>query len=377
VLTVARTLRPLTDLVLTSPYPLSATTGSGTLGSDTDAYREYITLGHAYRLQASGNLTQIKVAGPTTLTGQHFYLRIWRWTAANQYLLVDTTADLIGQITANQVSTVAISPAISVIEGDFVGYRLDGVGTTAWHGLTGQASVSTAMLAAATPATSAYPWESQTVTSGLVLPIETYTNAADLVVTGDSIVAGHPAHFSFMEATDTTMRENCLEFSLRDRFLPIINAGRGSETTGQIAARFATDVVAKKPRYVLINGGVNDIAASASTNTIVTNWTTMVNAAVAGGAIPILLLILPWTNGTTGQMQQRDTINGQLTTLKAATPGAILVDAGATIGVFRAGGDALNLWDIGAAYSGGDGVHFNALGYYTIAQAVLAAVAAS
>jgi lysophospholipase L1-like esterase len=369
-------LRPLPDLVKVASYPVSPSTGAGTLGADTDAFREYVTLGHAYRLQCSGLLTQIAVAGPTTTVGQSFFLRVWRKTEANRYLLVGTTGDLIGQITASQISTVAISPGILVEEGDFLGYRLDGTGVTPWHALTGKASVSTAMLAAATPATSGYPWESQTVTSGLVLPIDTYVSAPSLSLIGDSIVAGHPSHYSFMEATDTTLRENCIEFSLRDRFTLMVNAGIGSQTTTQIAARFAADVVAQKPRYCLINGGVNDIGAAVATNTIVANWTAMVNAATAAGIIPILLLILPWTNGTTGQMQQRDTINGQLTTLAAATPGAVLVDGGATVGVFRAGGDGGNLWDIATAYSGGDGVHYNALGYYTIAQAVVAALAA-
>ena len=373
----ARTLRPLDTLVKVGPYPVSPTTGTGTLGPDTDAFREYVTLGHQYRIQSAGMLTQIAVAGPTATAGQSFFLRVWRKTAANSYLLVGVTGDLIGQITANQVSTVTISPGIAVQEGDFIGYRLDGVSTTRWHGLTGQANVSTAMLPAASPATSGYPWESQTVTSGLVLPINVLVSAPSLVLIGDSIIAGHPAHFSFLESTDTTALEGSIEFSLRDRFTLMVNAGIGSQTTTALAARFAADVVAYQPRYVVINGGVNDIAGAVSTGTIVANWTTMVNAAVSANIRPILLLLLPWSNGTLSQMQQRDTINGSLTTLAGSTTGAIVVDAGPAVGVFRAGGDANNLWDINPAYASGDGVHYNPLGYYLIAQAILAALAAA
>lgn len=370
-----RLLRPAADLVKVAPYPVSASTGSGNLGSDTDAFREYITLGHAYRLQSDGLLTQVKVGGPTTLSGQSFALRVWRKTAADRYLLVGTTGDLIGQITANAVSTVTVSPGIAVQEGDFIGYRLDGVGTTAWHKLTGQASVSTAQVAA-TPTTAAYPWESQTVTSGDVMAIEAYISAPSVVLVGDSIIAGHPDHYSFMEATDTTREEACIEFTLRERFTRMVNAGVGSQTTAQLAARFSTDVVAYQPRYAVIEGGVNDIAGGVATATIVANWTTMLDACQAAGIVPILLLILPWTNGTTVQMQKRDTINAQLTTLAAGTSGALVVNSDTAVGIFRAGGDGGNLWDINSLYTDGDGVHFNPLGYYTIAQGILAALAA-
>jgi lysophospholipase L1-like esterase len=186
---------------------------------------------------------------------------------------------------------------------------------------------------------------------------------------GDSIIAGHPACFSLVETTPIT-GANITQFAAAPRHWTWANQGMGSQTTTQIAARFTTDVVNLKPTYVLINAGVNDISGGGSKATFLANWTTMLNACQSNGFIALALLILPWTNGTTVQMQARDDWNSSLVTLVATYTGFRSMDASSLVGVFRAGGDVGNLWDIRSDCAAGDGVHYNGTGYARIGDVV-------
>lgn len=199
-------------------------------------------------------------------------------------------------------------------------------------------------------------------------------NRPTLLGIGDSLIAGHPTCFSVIESGTVTGPTIMQYAALRKRWT-WANNGMGSQTTTQIAARFTTDAVNPKPVYALINGGVNDISGGASKATFIANWTTMLNACQSNGIVGIALLILPWTNGTTLQMQTRDDWNASLVTLVATYPGFVSVNPSSTVGVFRAGGDALNLWDIRPECSAGDGVHFNGTGYARIGDAVSRGIA--
>ena len=151
--------------------------------------------------------------------------------------------------------------------------------------------------------------------------------------------------------------------------------GIGSQTTGNIASRFASDAISLFPKLVIIDGGVNDIAGSVSTSTVVANYTTMLNSCQSNSVICGVLLILPWSNGTTSQMNTRDELNTLITNLVASyTTSSFIIDAGSYVGSYRSGGPDGNLWNIKTGNGDGSGVHFNSTGHTNIAQAIFDAV---
>src|SRR5262252_9359308 len=87
--TGTRLLRSRSDLARVFPAGITAATGPGTIGPSNAAaagFAEFWTLDHRFRFRLSGPVTQIKVGGPTSKTGQSFSLRIWRLAkAAGRY----------------------------------------------------------------------------------------------------------------------------------------------------------------------------------------------------------------------------------------------------------------------------------------------------
>jgi len=77
---------------------------------------------------------------------------------------------------------------------------------------------------------------------------------------------------------------------------PYINRGIGSQVTAQMLVRFEQDVVALRPRAVVILGGVNDVTGFLqveSTDSIVANIEAMADIATAHGIAVVLCSILP------------------------------------------------------------------------------------
>lgn len=81
----------------------------------------------------------------------------------------------------------------------------------------------------------------------------------------------------------------------------ILNKGRPGEQTGQMVTRFAADITANHPSVVNILAGTNNIGASSSPNSaaIISDLSTMVNAATGDGSRVILCTLLP-RNATVG-----------------------------------------------------------------------------
>jgi lysophospholipase L1-like esterase len=330
-------------------------------------------------VRQTGTITQVRFYWVATANVTGFYVTIWRKRAANAYDRVAHSANLISQIADASFNTIAVSLAAE--EGDFIGHRIDQNSAAAnrTFALTGLANAGSYLINSQVTANRGFAWESQTAASGSVFPIECSMHAPTVVTIGDSLIAGHPDHYSFVEATDTTSVGVPLAYGLKPFFRSVQNVGIGSETTTQIAARFAADVVALAPRYAVIDGGVNDINTAVPQATFLANWTTILDACRAASIRPIILKLMPWTNGTNPQMTTRDTWRAALDSLLTTSYADLLASGGFTVdldpvlGVFRVGGAVGNLWDIQAQYSGGDGVHFNAAGYRAIATAIIAA----
>jgi lysophospholipase L1-like esterase len=77
---------------------------------------------------------------------------------------------------------------------------------------------------------------------------------------------------------------------------PYINRGIGGQTTPQMLIRFRPDVIALKPRVVVILAGTNDIAGNTGPTTLAAiqdNLASMVELARANGIRVVLASLLP------------------------------------------------------------------------------------
>jgi lysophospholipase L1-like esterase len=80
---------------------------------------------------------------------------------------------------------------------------------------------------------------------------------------------------------------------------PYVNRGIGGQTTAQMLVRFRADVVALKPKAVVILAGTNDLAGNSGATTpeaIQNNLASMAELARAAGARVVLASVLPVTD---------------------------------------------------------------------------------
>ena len=202
--------------------------------------------------------------------------------------------------------------------------------------------------------------------------IKSYQQAPLLVAIGDSIIAGHPGNYSGAEDSLVNVPANSItgQLELLNSGYVSQNMGIGGEVSTEIKDRFTSDVVDLKPKLALINGGINDISSgSVNKTTMLSNYTTMLDACVTNNIVPVVCKITPWTGGTNEQMQDRDDRMSDLQTLVATYSGAVWCDFDESIGKFRSGGDSGNLWDYKSGYSN-DNVHPNLTGYTAMAEVI-------
>lgn len=151
-----------------------------------------------------------------------------------------------------------------------------------------------------------------------------------------------------------------------------VNTGASGSTSSNVVSRYASDVTANNPRYLIIMMGTNDAAygtGQAAVNLLVANYTTVLNNCASAGIIPVVILIPPNTYASTERSTFYDNANAAIVTLLGSYPDYVLVDPRPSMGQFRPGGAANNLWDIKPAYDG-DGTHFTAAGYSALATVV-------
>ena len=152
-----------------------------------------------------------------------------------------------------------------------------------------------------------------------------------------------------------------------------VNQGIGSETTTQISSRFQVDVVNESPQWVIINGGIVNIAGGGNQSTFITDWTAMLDLCASNGIKAVVLLMLPYTGGTTDENTTRDTWNTALRNLAAGYSIARVLDMSEAMGTERGGGPAGNRWDLRSLYDA-DSLHPNAAGCALIGTSAAALI---
>ncbi|MFA6296820.1 MAG: chitobiase/beta-hexosaminidase C-terminal domain-containing protein [Patescibacteria group bacterium] len=373
--TYAWDMAPNSNIVEAGGYDAILTVGgnSGVDGSlHTSGYR--LLNNNRSRIRQNGVIDHLSIHVNNVTNITNYYIQIWRKNGATFDRIYQE--DVLAQLTGLP-ATKNITPSTTwtVQEGDYIacGIVISGAGSNQWNVLIGQAANSAYFAYDATPSATNYNWSAQSPYTS-ILPVKVYMQAPQIVYIGDSIVAGHPANYSFIENSTTYSLSSSIsyQFSLLHS-ATYQNMGIGSQTSTQIAARFTNDVVNLHPRMAIIEASANDDTSAEGAEAIfLANWTSMLDACVTNNIIPVVLLSTPFTARSNANWQIRSDWETHLVNLIATSySSAIVVDSKPHIGQFRVGGDAGNYWDIQAIYDSGDGVHENVAGYTEIAQTIV------
>lgn len=136
-----------------------------------------------------------------------------------------------------------------------------------------------------------------------------------------------------------------------------LNKGIGGDRTDGMLARFQTDIIDKKPIYVCILGGINDVSIGRTAADTKADLQSMYTAAKDAGIIVVGLTVTPWDDATTEQQTKIDDINDWI--LNTA------VDMDYTLDSYTLLEDPGNPGHLLPAYSD-DGIHLTVLGYQTL-----------
>jgi lysophospholipase L1-like esterase len=121
-----------------------------------------------------------------------------------------------------------------------------------------------------------------------------------IVGLGDSTTAGTPGFLSPVEAPPDgagNPESQYAHWMVRARpGWTVFNCGVNGETSGEILRRLPRDVLRRKPDFVIILAGVNDVYRGGSVPEVESNLSAMYNAARGDGIRVIATTILPYNS---------------------------------------------------------------------------------
>lgn len=142
----------------------------------------------------------------------------------------------------------------------------------------------------------------------------------------------------------------------------VYNAGVGGERTDQMLARIGTDVLAYRPGWCFVMGGVNDISQGYTAAVTMANLTTIVRTLTAAGIRVILSTTTPSSYYTTTAMQDEwYKLNTLIKRFGITEPNVHLVDMGGAVASPDTYTYGNALWTL-------SGVHFAAQGSWRAAK---------
>jgi len=190
-----------------------------------------------------------------------------------------------------------------------------------------------------------------------------------IVAMGDSTTAGTPAFKSPRESPPKGSGDETSQYAYwLTKAHPdweIVNQGINAQRSDVIAARFADDVVAKKPAVVVIIAGVNDVYQGRPAQHVKDQLAAMYKRAHDAGIRVVAGTIIPYNTATADQNARMRDINDWIRTRARADPGVIYVDTRAAV---AAPGEPDKL------ASSPDGLHPDAAGYRKMADAIRPAI---
>ncbi len=213
------------------------------------------------------------------------------------------------------------------------------------------------------------------------------------VAIGNSIIAGFPWNISGLELGVLSYRDTvgqiCFRLNQLTRF-NWIDHGWVAQTTAQIKARFLRDAIgdssdpgdgrgavtlSQKPDFVIIEGGINDIADSIPLGVTEANLGWMTATCQQNGIRCIVLNCVGYGNGafTQARTDSVTALNKWLASGVLDKDNAVLVDinslwnSGIYGGISATGNDNIHYSSL---VFPGDGLHFTPEGYTVVADAI-------
>lgn len=213
------------------------------------------------------------------------------------------------------------------------------------------------------------------------------------VCIGNSIIAGHPWRNSGLELDQLNYPDSFGQITwhlTQLTHMPWFNAGIGGQTTGQIRNRFLRDAVgdtldaydgrptvtlAAKPAFVVIEGGVNDIAYNVSLDSIEDNLAWMASICKLNKIHCIVLNCVGqgYNQFTQSQTDAIGKLNDWLASGALDSVQVTVIDinsiwnSGTYGGVSEYGNDNVHFSTL---VNGGDGIHFTQAGYDSVAHVI-------
>ena len=190
-----------------------------------------------------------------------------------------------------------------------------------------------------------------------------------IVALGDSTTAGTPLFKSPIEAPPDGAGDPESQFAhwlMRDHpNWKVLNRGVNGERSDEIAGRFDRDVIAHRPRLVVIIAGVNDVYQGRPVSHVTTQLRRMYDRARAAGIPVIAGSIVPYNTATADQNARMREINAWIAGEAARDANVTFVD---TRKAAAAAGDPDRL-------SGSpDGLHPDVAGYRRMAAVLAPAI---
>lgn len=355
------------DTVQVAGYPAITTTAAD-WGSAQYVWALNFANNQRIRQTCKINVVQIYFASvPVRLTA--FYLMIWRERPADAFDSI-AKVNILPYVSAG-LNTITLPTPINVREGDVVGYGYESSGAGSnFLTLYNNGTTSTYYNNLSTaPTSSNYGWVGQSsLTTNIPIKLFSYESPFAVYI-GNSIMSGNNM---FSAYANNFLAGDSLQYSI-----PFIiskhygwtnqNLGISNYRTIEIRNDFTRNVLATKPRIVIMEGGVNDIGGISSDSTIA-NYTWMYQQAVAANIKILQLSIFPWTNGSNANNRKRDSLNTRIKNLVQSYGGKfVMMDT--VLGQFRSGGDAGNFWDIQTGLSP-DGAHFYRNGFFVVSNKI-------
>lgn len=203
-------------------------------------------------------------------------------------------------------------------------------------------------------------------------PLTDWANLSRYRAANDSLPAPRPGEDRVVYIGDSITESWAGSFPAHFPGKPYIGRGISGQTTPQILVRFRQDVVALKPKVVVILAGTNDIAGNTGPSTLAMiqdNLGSMAEIARANGIRVVLSSVLPvydypWKRGL-APAPKIAALNSWIRRYSAET-GAVYLDYHSAM-VDAHGGLRAELTK--------DGVHPNAVGYAIMAPLAEAAIA--
>jgi lysophospholipase L1-like esterase len=139
-----------------------------------------------------------------------------------------------------------------------------------------------------------------------------------VVALGDSTTAGTPAFRSPLEAPPDGRGDVQSQYAYwlmrADPVFHVLNRGINGERADEIRARFARDVEAEHPRFVIVLAGVNDVYQERPLADAEADLLWMYRRAKELGITPIAATVLPFTRATKDQSARIKALNSWIRT---------------------------------------------------------------